>query len=134
MLLSDSSNNICSDGHNLLYAGFSEQDPRFHDQISPIEPTNVSPGFTAAGNDSVDHANSRPHTPRTLNPSLRLNNDPRPPDHYRTLYRRPRNSSGLFDCFKDCPKARLADYGFDRRGNLWAHLRDYHEQDIPRGG
>lgn len=64
----------------------------------------------------------------------RVNNDPRPCNDYRTMHNSTENAHGLFDCFADCPKARHAGNGFRRRGNLWAHLRDYHEQVIPLGG
>lgn len=106
---------IAGDGNNSLLSEQSDQHPLT--PYDPNEPENRNSGTV----------------PSNPNFSSRMNNDP-PPDDYRTLYRRPRNRFGRFDCFKDCVKTRFADKGFKRRGNLWAHLRICHKQGIPRGG
>lgn len=62
--------------------------------------------------------------------------DPRPPNDFLALdgYRRLRNDFHLLECFQDCRRGRLAGKGVLRRGNLLAHLRRYHGQQIPPGG
>lgn len=73
------------------------------------------------------------HPPSRL--PLVIVSDPRPPNDFLTLdgYRRLRNDLGLFECFQDCRRGRLAGKGVVRRGNLLAHLRRYHGQQIPSG-
>lgn len=67
---------------------------------------------------------------------IAMGTDPKPSYEFRSLdgYHGRRNPFGLLECFKDCRRQRLAGKGVARRGNLLAHLRKYHEQQIPYGG
>lgn len=86
---------------------------------------------------SMSHrpTNSRPRPRLPALPANRIS-DPRPDHLFRSLdgYHGKKNSADLLDCFKDCIKRHLGTQGFTRRGNLLAHLRRYHGQDIPKGG
>lgn len=118
-------NVISSGGYGLPHVGFSNQN------YQPPRPPTAN---TPAGLNELGHANSGANAPRNPSASPHVNNNHRPPGDYRSVYRHPKNSSGRFDCFEDCLKARLGTNGFKRRGNLWAHLRDCHGQDIPLWG
>lgn len=62
--------------------------------------------------------------------------DPRPPRAFQDLagYKGLRNSDERLNCFHDCKRQRVGGKGFGRRGNLYAHLRQYHGQKVPRRG
>lgn len=62
--------------------------------------------------------------------------DPRPPRAFSTITKhfRHRNSFSLFEYFNNCRKKHHGRQGFKRKGNLLAHLRRYHEQNILKGG
>lgn len=118
----------------LLYSPLTITCNSEHNPLHALPRRNSMPYAQPAEDNSPSPSASDPGVLIPRNSMPRVNNDPRHFDEYLTMHYSKENLHGLFDCFADCPKARYASKGFRRRGNLWAHLRDYHEQVIPLGG
>lgn len=87
-----------------------------------------------AGPSTSGRANPVIHASTIPGVSSHVVNDRQPPGQYLSVYRAPKNLLGFHDCFDDCSRGRFDSKGFVRRGNLLAHLREYHGQAVPRGG
>lgn len=116
-----------------------DAEPRDHPTIFPEIDIihNVTPVEAETMKNPSDPANPVYASPprRALNGkrAVTRSGDPKPPDEFNTLDK-DKNEFGFYNCFNDCRKKHVGRGGFGRRGNLFAHLRRYHGQNIPKGG
>lgn len=102
-------------------------------------PRPLSPTTTTARRPAVQYnefGESPGPIPRRTTATTYKHADPRPPRAFRNLdgYWNIRNEHYLLDCFGDCKAKRRGERGVRRRANMLSHLRQYHGQDIQRGG